>query len=318
MNISEKGLNLIKEFEGCRLTAYRCPAGVLTIGYGHTGGVIERMSISQEQANEFLKQDVVWAENAVNNNVKVGLTQNQFDALVSFTFNIGTGGLKSSDLFAILNNGDYAGASNQFGRWVHGGGVVLPGLVRRRTAEKAMFLDGSTQNVIVQPVANSVNTSSETYTVVSGDTLSGIASRFNTTVDNLVALNGIVNPNLINIGQVIKLKGAVAQVVSQTNTYTVKLGDTLSGIASKFGTTYQNLASINGITNPNKIYVGQVLKITGQSQNVQQVQEKTYIVKAGDTLSGIASKFGTTYQAIAQKNGIANPNKIYAGQVLKI
>ena len=96
-------------------------------------------------------------------------------------------------------------------------------------------------------------------------------------------------------------------------TYTVQSGDTLSGIAAKYGTTYQHLASINGISNPNLIYAGQVLKIDGAA-----TPAKTYTVKSGDTLSGIASKYNTTYQKLAQINGISNPNVIYPGQVLKI
>lgn len=100
-------------------------------------------------------------------------------------------------------------------------------------------------------------------------------------------------------------------------TYTVVAGDTLSGIASRYGTTYQELARINNIANPNLIYTGQVIKIptsgTNSTSNVI-----TYTVKKGDTLSGIASRYGTTYQKIAQDNGIANPNLIYAGQTLKI
>lgn len=109
------------------------------------------------------------------------------------------------------------------------------------------------------------------------------------------------------------------QVTSQpqvsVNTYRVKAGDTLSGIASKFGTTYQNLASINDIADPNKIYVGQVLKVTGSASTSSA---EYYTVKAGDTLSGIASKYGTTYQAIAKLNGIADPNKIYVNQKLRV
>ena len=98
-------------------------------------------------------------------------------------------------------------------------------------------------------------------------------------------------------------------------THTVRAGETLSGIASKYGTTYQHLAQINGISNPNLIYAGQVLKIDGTAQTSSAVY---YTVKSGDTLSGIASKYGTTYQAIAQLNGIANPNLIYAGQKLRV
>lgn len=98
-------------------------------------------------------------------------------------------------------------------------------------------------------------------------------------------------------------------------TYTVQRGDTLSGIAAKFGTTYQALARINNIADPNKIYPGQVLRVS--SVNTLEPQ-KRYIVVRGDTLGAIAAKFGTTYQAIAAKNNIANPNLIYPGQVLKI
>lgn len=99
------------------------------------------------------------------------------------------------------------------------------------------------------------------------------------------------------------------------NTYTVVSGDTLSGIAGKFGTTYQTLARINGIPDPNKIYPGQVLKLNDTNPDKPS---GTYTVVRGDTLSAIASKFGTTYQTLAAKNNIANPNLIYPGQVLKI
>jgi LysM repeat protein len=106
------------------------------------------------------------------------------------------------------------------------------------------------------------------------------------------------------------------------STYTVKAGDTLSKIAAKFGTTYQELAKLNGIANPNKIYPGQVLKLTRSASTGNSAPKSavaaTYTVKAGDTLSAIAAKFGTTYQKLAALNGIANPNLIYPGQVLKI
>lgn len=107
----------------------------------------------------------------------------------------------------------------------------------------------------------------------------------------------------------------VEQVQAQS-TYTVKSGDTLSGIAQKFGTTYQYLAQINNIANPNLIRVGQVLKVNGTAQTV--ANNRTYTVKSGDTLSAIAKKYNTTYQEIARKNNISNPNLIYPGQVLKI
>lgn len=106
---------------------------------------------------------------------------------------------------------------------------------------------------------------------------------------------------------------SVTQPIIQTSTYIVKPGDTLSKIANEFGTSYQYLAQLNGIQNPNKIYVGQVLKIKGEIQ-----AQKTYTVKAGDTLSSIAKRYNTTYQEIARKNNIKNPNYIRVGQVLKI
>lgn len=102
---------------------------------------------------------------------------------------------------------------------------------------------------------------------------------------------------------------------NSVRTYTVKAGDTLSSIASMYGTTYQHLAEINGIANPNLIHVGQVIKIDGTASASNPVY---YTVKSGDTLSGIASKYGTTYQHLAQINGIANPNLIYPGQKIRI
>lgn len=160
-----------------------------------------------------------------------------------------------------------------------------------------------------------------TYTVKSGDTLSGIASMFGTTYQALAQLNGIANPNLIYPGQVLKVNGvagSAAPAPSSGTTYTVKSGDTLSGIAAKYGTTWQELQKLNGIVNANVIYPGQVLKISGTASAPAAPSVRTYTVKSGDTLSGIAAMFGTTYQALAAKNGIANPNLIYPGQVIKI
>lgn len=99
----------------------------------------------------------------------------------------------------------------------------------------------------------------------------------------------------------------------QANTYTVQRGDTLSGIAAKYGTSWQELQRINSISDPNLIYAGQVLTVTGQAQ-----QATAYTVQSGDTLSGIAARYGTTYQALAAKNGISDPNRIYIGQVINI
>ena len=158
---------------------------------------------------------------------------------------------------------------------------------------------------------------SDTYTVRSGDTLSGIASLYGTTYQHLAEINGITNPNLIYPGQVLKITGGSTAAASSGNggTYTVKSGDTLSGIAAAYGTTWKTLQSLNGITNANLIYPGQVLKLPGGGTASTGT---TYTVKSGDTLSGIAAKYGTTYQRLAQINGIADPNRIYAGQTIRI
>ncbi|MCW6023242.1 lysozyme [Serratia marcescens] len=139
MKVSCRGLELIKRFEGLFLQAYFCPANVLTIGYGHTADVQIGKVITAEQADAFLQEDTAESEIAVSQLVTVPLTQNQFDALVSFTFNLGYGNLRSSTLLKKLNGGDYTGAADEFSRWINGGGKNLPGLIKRREAEKALF-----------------------------------------------------------------------------------------------------------------------------------------------------------------------------------
>ena len=143
MCLSEDGLELIRRHEGLRLKAYRCPAGVWTIGYGHTKGVKRGMVIARVHADRFLREDVQDAEEAVNRLVEVPMTQGQFDALVSFVFNLGIGAFSRSTLRKVLNKGDYCAAAEQFGRWVYalqgGQRVKLPGLVARREDERALF-----------------------------------------------------------------------------------------------------------------------------------------------------------------------------------
>jgi LysM repeat protein len=157
-----------------------------------------------------------------------------------------------------------------------------------------------------------------TYTVKAGDTLGEIAQKYNTTVSELARINGISNPNLIYAGQVLKLDGAKVEEPKKEpkkeakKTYTVKAGDTLSEIAQKFNTTISRLVELNGINNPNLIQTGQVLKLDDNAK------EKTYTVKAGDTLGEIAEKFGASVYEIAEKNNIKDINIIYVGQVLKI
>ena len=145
MQTSEKGIALIKEFEGCKLTAYQDSVGVWTIGYGWTQPVDGKpiragMTINQETAERLLKTGLVSYESDVSHLVKVGLTQGQFDALVSFTYNLGARSLSTSTLLRKLNAGDCAGAADEFLRWNKAGGKVLNGLTRRREAERALFL----------------------------------------------------------------------------------------------------------------------------------------------------------------------------------
>lgn len=139
MKTSETIKNFIKNAEGLRLTAYKCPAGVWTIGYGHTQGVSAGHKITKEQAESYFNTDILIHENNVEQLVKVPLTQNQFDALVSFEYNIGYGQFKNSTLLRLLNNKNYSGAAEQFSRWIYGNGKVLPGLVKRRQFEKKHF-----------------------------------------------------------------------------------------------------------------------------------------------------------------------------------
>lgn len=144
MRVSEKGLDLIKRFEGRRLKAYRDSVGVLTVGFGHTDAagppkVHSGMEITAQEAEDILRKDLTKYEDVVNDYVTVPLNQNQFDALVSFCFNLGPGNLKSSTLLKKLNAGDYDGAASEFGKWTLAGGRRLRGLVRRRKAERDLF-----------------------------------------------------------------------------------------------------------------------------------------------------------------------------------
>ncbi len=186
-----------------------------------------------------------------------------------------------------------------------------------------------------------------TYTVVRGDSLSGIASRFGTTTRNLMSINGITNANLIRVGQVLKLSSDVVAPAPTTpapttpapapaapaTTYKVVAGDSLSGIAARFGTTTRNLMSLNGIVDANRIRIGQVLNIVAAAAAPAAPAPTTpapaapapsasgttsYTVVARDTLSGIASRFGTTTRTLMSLNGITDANRIRIGQVLTI
>jgi len=303
MSVSSAGLDLVKNAEGLSLTAYKDSGGVWTIGYGHTAGVKPGEKITPAQAQQYLKDDMATAENAVRNDVKVPLTQGQFDALVSLTYNVGAGALQSSTLLKKLNAGDYTGAQAQFGKWVYGQNskgneVILPGLVTRRQNEADLFgskgpqgadsgngvsttspTPSSNGSVSTSPTPSSNRSASASshYRVKSGDTLSAIAAAHGVSLKSLEAVNPqIRNPNLIYPGQKINIpgggggvKGSVAanssnQSASTSNHYRVKSGDTLSAIAAAHGVSLKSLEAANPqIRNPNLIYHGQNINIPG-------------------------------------------------------
>lgn len=141
--VSPEGIALIKQWEGLRLRAYQCSAGVWTIGYGHTGNVRAGMEITEEGADALLVSDIAKFERAVAQAVEVPLTQHQFDALVSFAFNVGVGAFKGSTLLRKLNTVQYDAVPAELMRWVHAGGKRVQGLVNRRAAEAGLWARGS-------------------------------------------------------------------------------------------------------------------------------------------------------------------------------
>jgi lysozyme len=143
---SQRIIDMIKGWEGFRAEPYLCPGRVWTIGFGTTrypNGVFvgeQDPEITRGQAEQYLRHDLIQFERAVLKNVKVEISQNQFDALVSFTYNVGPGNLKTSTLLKLLNTGKYLLAAQEFPKWNKAGGKVLPGLVKRRKEEMDLFL----------------------------------------------------------------------------------------------------------------------------------------------------------------------------------
>ena len=139
--VHKDALGLIKRFEGFRADPYFCPAGKLTVGYGHVFPAKEPLfSVTQQEAEILLTQDIEWAAQAVESLVKVSLSGEEFGALVSFVYNVGAGAFKNSTLLRKLNAGDFRGARKEFLRWTKANGRELPGLVTRRHAEAQLFL----------------------------------------------------------------------------------------------------------------------------------------------------------------------------------
>ena len=141
MKLGERGTEILKYFEGCKLTAYQDSVGVWTIGYGHTKGVYDGMTITQDQAEQMLLSELEEYEGYIKDMVTVPLTQNQFDALVVWVYNLGPTNFKNSTLLKELNAGNYNAAGQEITRWNKAGGKVLAGLVKRREAEAELFND---------------------------------------------------------------------------------------------------------------------------------------------------------------------------------
>ncbi len=325
-SISQNGVQMIEGFEGYSATAYPDPGtggAPWTIGYGHTGGVQPGQTITRAQAEAYLKDDLSWAQDAVRRNVHVPINQNQFDALVSLTYNLGANGYPG--LLAKLNAGDYKGAQQMFGEYVHAGGHELPGLVNRRAKEAALFGgdapsgSGSTS----PPPPPSGGSHGGSYTVQPGDTLSAIAARQGVSLQALEAANPQISDfNHIYPGQVVHLPGGNSGGSAAGGNYTVRSGDTLSGIAARNGVSLSALLSTNPqITNPNRIYPGQVIHLPGGSESSRSLASAShdYTVRSGDTLSGIAARNGVSLAALERANPqISNPNRIHPGQVVHI
>ena len=234
----------------------------------------------------------------------------------------------------IAYYGDYNNLRNIQTSWERWIGVqytdrgYVPGIrgnVDRDLYTENIFLSDTSEIPNTDNPNDGINTETVFYTVQSGDTLSSIASRYGTTVQELVNINHLTNPNLIYPGETLRIATNSTTHGSETRgtgsiTYTVHRGNTLSQIAAAYGVTVAHIVELNDIENPNLIYPGQKLRIT-ESTNTNLnpvIQNNFYTVQRGDTLSGIARKYGVSVQYLVNLNGIRNPNLIYAGQMLRI
>ena len=206
---------------------------------------------------------------------------------------------------------------NNWAGWQYTDRGEVPGIssyVDRDKFTNEVFLDDTSEVPDVPTDKPDENEGYTTITIRYGDTLSELAIEYNTTVERLVELNNIANPNLIYAGDTLIVPTSDPSS-NITQIYVVQYGDTLSEIAQEYGTTVAILASINNIQNVNLIYVGQIIKIPSSSYDMSH---RLYVVKRGDTLWGISRRFGVSIAKIVMLNRIANPNLIYPGNVLRI
>jgi len=207
MKTNQAGVNLIKEFEGFRSKAYKCPAGVLTIGYGHTSAagtpaVKAGMTISAADGEAILKRDLTKYEAAVSDAITIELTPNQFSACVSLCYNIGPGNFAKSSVARFCNKKQFKQAADAFALWNKAGGKVLPGLVRRRAAEAALFskddVSASDEVRAVVDVPKGKSMMSSTTNIAAGATAAaGVVATVKDTVDNGKAIFSGLDINLL-------------------------------------------------------------------------------------------------------------------------
>lgn len=208
---------------------------------------------------------------------------------------------------------------------------IVPGIsgkVDRDIYTKEIFLGQPSELPQVDDLTENINSTSVFYTVETGDTLSIIAQKYGTTVQELASINNISNPNLIYPGQQIRVLTNSTVKGDETRgtgsiTYTVRVGDTLSQIAKAYNVTVAHIVEINNIQNPNLIYPGEKLRITESNSTtlnepVKQITSYTYVVRKGDTLSQIAKIYGVSVGYLVRQNNIQNPNLIYTGQIIRI
>lgn len=205
----------------------------------------------------------------------------------------------------------------------------IDGSVDRDIYTKEIFLDDSEEIPATENPNDTINTESINYTVQRGDTLSEIASRYGTTVQEIVDINNITNPNVIYPGQELRILTNSTVAGQETRgtgsiTYTVQKGNTLSQIASAYGVTVEHIVELNNMQNPNLIYPNEKLRITeSENTNLNPIPQNssqyyTYTVQRGDTLWRIARRYGVSVRYIVRLNGITNPNLIFPGRILKI
>lgn len=201
----------------------------------------------------------------------------------------------------------------------------IGGSVDRDLYTDSIFLSNTDEIPNTENPNNSINTESVYYTVQPGDTLSKIASEYGTTIQELVDINNITNPNLIYPGQSLRVLTNSTVPGGETRgtgsiTYTVQRGNTLSQIASAYGVSIEHIVEVNNIINPNLIYPGEKLRITVSTNTTLNpvLQNNYYTVQRGDTLAGIARRYGINIRYLVNINGIRNPNLIYPGQLIKV